>query len=97
MYSALKVNGQRLYDLARAGTIVERKPRRVTAYELELLNPKLPDFTLKISCSGTYSLTHLPTYSLTSLPTHSLTPLPTHSLTLHLRGILCEIIDFRFR
>ncbi len=81
MYSALKVNGQRLYDLARAGTTVERKPRKVTAYELELLNPILPDFTLKISCSGTHSLT----YSL------------THSLTHLLRGVLCEIIDFRFR
>jgi tRNA pseudouridine55 synthase len=56
MYSALKVNGQRLYDLARAGNVIERKPRQVTAYELVLLNSKLPDFILKISCSGTYSL-----------------------------------------
>jgi len=62
MYSALKVNGQRLYDLARAGNTIERKPRKVTAYELELLDLKSPDFSLKISCSGTnyviYSLTY---------------------------------------
>lgn len=81
MYSALKVNGQRLYDLARAGNVIERKPRQVTAYELVLLNSKLPDFILKISCSGTYLLTCL----------------LTHSLTRSCRGFLCEIIDIRFR
>ena len=36
MYSALKVNGQKLYDLARQGKTVERKPRAITVYELEL-------------------------------------------------------------
>lgn len=36
MYSAVKVNGQRLYDLARQGVVVERKPRNVTIYELKL-------------------------------------------------------------
>lgn len=37
MYSAVKVGGQKLYDLARKGQVVERKPRRITIYELELL------------------------------------------------------------
>ena len=37
MYSAIKINGQKLYDLARQGREVERKPRPVTIYELELL------------------------------------------------------------
>ena len=36
MYSAVKVNGQRLYDLARQGVVIERKPRNVTIYELHL-------------------------------------------------------------
>lgn len=36
MYSAVKVGGQKLYDLARKGQVVERKPRRITIYELEL-------------------------------------------------------------
>ena len=41
MYSALKVNGQKLYDLARQGKTVERKPRAITVYELELLEQML--------------------------------------------------------
>lgn len=36
MYSAVKVNGQRLYDLARQGVVIERQPRKVTIYELNL-------------------------------------------------------------
>ena len=43
MYSALKVNGQKLYDLARQGKTVERKPRAITVYELELLEQSAPD------------------------------------------------------
>jgi len=56
MYSALKVNGQKLYDLARQGKTVERKPRTVTVYELELLGQLAPDeFSLRVVCSkGTY-------------------------------------------
>ena len=56
MYSALKVNGQKLYDLARQGKTVERKPRTVTVYELELLEQSAPDeFALRVVCSkGTY-------------------------------------------
>ena len=56
MYSALKVNGQKLYDLARQGKTVERKPRAITVYELELLEQSAPDeFALRVVCSkGTY-------------------------------------------
>ena len=56
MYSALKVNGQKLYALARQGKTVERKPRAITVYELELLEQLSDtDFTLRVRCSkGTY-------------------------------------------
>lgn len=57
MYSAVSVNGQRLYDLARRGIEVEREPRPVTVYTLELIsyNAEERTGTLKISCSkGTY-------------------------------------------
>ena len=56
MYSALKVNGKKLYELARRGEEVERKPRPVTIYELEVVEQTAPDaFTLRIRCSkGTY-------------------------------------------
>ena len=55
MYSAIKVNGRKLYELAREGTIVERQPRPVTIYELEMMNIQLPRVTFRIRCSrGTY-------------------------------------------
>ena len=56
MYSAIKVNGQKLCDIARRGGEVERKPRPVTIYELELLEQLSPaDYRLRIRCSkGTY-------------------------------------------
>ncbi len=56
MYSALKVNGRKLCDLARQGRTVERKPRPVTIYELELTEQTAPDeFSLRVVCSkGTY-------------------------------------------
>ena len=56
MYSAIKVGGQKLYDLARKGQEVERKPRSVTFYELELLEQvSQTDFLLRCLCSkGTY-------------------------------------------
>ena len=62
MYSALKVNGQKLYDLARQGKTVERKPRAITVYELELLEQSAPDeFALRVVCSkGTYIRTLCP-------------------------------------
>ena len=43
MYSAIKVNGKKLYELARKGQVVERKPRKVTIYELELLSENLSE------------------------------------------------------
>ncbi len=56
MYSAIKIGGKKLYELARRGEEVERKPRPVTIYELEVLEQTAPDaFTLRIRCSkGTY-------------------------------------------
>lgn len=55
MYSALKVNGQKLCDLARAGKVVERKSRRITIYSISIEEIELPCVTMTISCSkGTY-------------------------------------------
>ena len=56
MYSAIKLNGQKLYELARKGKEVERKPRPVTIYELELLEQvSETDYLLRCVCSkGTY-------------------------------------------
>jgi tRNA pseudouridine55 synthase len=61
MYSAIKKNGQKLYELARAGKTVEREPRAVTIDALTVADWSLPYFTLDIVCgSGTYirSLAH---------------------------------------
>ena len=55
MYSALKVNGKKLCDLARAGVTVERKARPVTIYKISVENIELPYVTMTVSCSkGTY-------------------------------------------
>ena len=55
MYSAIKINGQKLYQLARKGQEIERPPRRVTIHELALLEPEDGDWRLRIRCSkGTY-------------------------------------------
>lgn len=55
MYSALKVNGKKLCDLARAGVTVERKARSVTIYKIQVENIALPYVTMTVSCSkGTY-------------------------------------------
>lgn len=56
MYSAIKINGQKLYDLARKGREVERAPRPVTIHALELEDRLGPDeFLLRVRCSkGTY-------------------------------------------
>nr|WP_177296330.1 tRNA pseudouridine(55) synthase TruB [uncultured Blautia sp.] len=55
MYSALKVNGKKLYELAREGKTVERKPRTVNFYEICILDMKLPYVKLSVTCSkGTY-------------------------------------------
>ena len=55
MYSAIKVNGQKLYDLARKGREVERQPRPITIHELELLEFTGNEARLRVRCSkGTY-------------------------------------------
>ena len=55
MYSALKVNGQKLCDLARKGREVERKPREIEIFELECLEFTGLDAKLRVRCSkGTY-------------------------------------------
>lgn len=56
MYSAIKKEGKKLYELARKGIEVERAPRSVTIHALELLGQEGPaDFTLRVVCSkGTY-------------------------------------------
>ena len=56
MYSAIKIGGQKLYQIARRGGEVERPARPVTIHELELLDQSGPaDYTLRIRCSkGTY-------------------------------------------
>ncbi len=55
MYSALKVDGKKLYELARAGKEVERKARPVTIHEIEILEMELPVVKLRVACSkGTY-------------------------------------------
>ncbi len=55
MYSALKINGQKLCDLARKGREVERQPRPVTIHELTLLSVEADGIRLRVRCSkGTY-------------------------------------------
>ena len=55
MYSALKVNGQKLCDLARKGREVERQPRPITIHELTLLGMDAEGIRLRVRCSkGTY-------------------------------------------
>lgn len=55
MYSALKVQGKKLYELARAGVEVERKPRPVQIYHIRILRVELPEITFQVDCSkGTY-------------------------------------------
>lgn len=57
MYSAIKINGQKLYDLARKGETIERKPRPITITNIELLNydNSTNEIEFKVTCSkGTY-------------------------------------------
>lgn len=55
MYSALKVDGKKLYELARAGKEVERKARPVEILEIQVERIKLPRVTMTVTCSkGTY-------------------------------------------
>ena len=55
MYSALKVDGKKLYELARAGKEVERRPRPVVIHDIQILEMDLPRVSMVVSCSkGTY-------------------------------------------
>lgn len=61
MYSAVKINGQRLYNLARKGLDIERKPRTVTISSFTIHNIDIPEMHFTVTCSkGTYirSLVH---------------------------------------
>lgn len=50
MYSALKQDGKRLYDLARQGVTVERKPRKLKVYGIEIIDWQSPLLTIKVHC-----------------------------------------------
>jgi len=55
IYSAIKVDGKRAYQIARKGGEVEMKPREIEIYNIELTEYNLPEITVKIDCSkGTY-------------------------------------------
>ena len=55
MYSALKVDGKKLYELAREGKVVERQARPVKIHEIIIESVKLPEVVMTVSCSkGTY-------------------------------------------
>ncbi len=55
MYSALKINGKKLYELAREGKTVERKSRRVTIYDIQITDVNIPEISMEVNCSkGTY-------------------------------------------
>ena len=55
MYSALKVDGKKLYELARQGKEVERAARPITVYAIEILKESHPEYTIRVECSkGTY-------------------------------------------
>lgn len=55
MYSALKVNGQKLCDLARKGQTVERQPRKIKIYDITINKIEMPRVTMTVKCSkGTY-------------------------------------------
>ena len=55
MFSALKIGGERLYKKARRGEVVEREPRKITIYELEIMEYCRPFLNLRIVCSkGSY-------------------------------------------
>ena len=55
MYSALKVDGKKLYELAREGKVIERKARTVTIHSIKILEMNLPLVKMEVACSkGTY-------------------------------------------
>jgi tRNA pseudouridine55 synthase len=55
MYSAKKVDGKRLYELARKGVEIEREPKRINIYSIDVISIAVPEVTIDVSCSaGTY-------------------------------------------
>lgn len=55
MFSALKVDGKRLYELARKGIVIERNKRPINIYSIDILDMSLPLVTFQVTCSkGTY-------------------------------------------
>ena len=55
MYSAIKVNGKKLYELAREGKEVKREPRPITIEEIQILEQNHPQYKIRVTCSkGTY-------------------------------------------
>lgn len=55
MYSALKVNGKKLYELARAGIEIEREARPITIHDIDIIEIKIPYVRFRVKCSkGTY-------------------------------------------
>ena len=50
MYSALKVNGKKLYELARQGKEVVREARPITVYAIEILEESHPEYTIRVEC-----------------------------------------------
>jgi len=61
MYSAIKIGGRKLYDLARKGVEIEREPRKVVIHNIRMLSFSNPQMEIEVECSkGTYirSLAH---------------------------------------
>jgi tRNA pseudouridine55 synthase len=55
LFSAIKIDGKRAYDIARAGGTAEIKPKEITIYEFEITHIQLPEVDFRIVCSkGTY-------------------------------------------
>ena len=55
MYSAIKVGGKKLYEIARSGETIERKARKVTIHSIDIIKIDLPECVMRINCSkGTY-------------------------------------------
>lgn len=55
MYSAIKVNGKKLYELARKGVEIEREPRKVMIHQIDIVSINLPYVTFRVACGkGTY-------------------------------------------
>lgn len=55
MYSAIRIKGKKLYELARQGIVIERESRHVEIFDIEITDMKLPEVTFRVVCSkGTY-------------------------------------------